>query len=95
MNGHCIYLQYTQIKINLNLIIHIPCFLHHRCITAVAGTAGLTQEHVEVVPVVVALLEALRAEGHARGYAARATPICDKVRCPHQPACRRVVIRTN
>ena len=48
---------------------------HDGDIPAIAGAARLRPEHVEVVSLVVALVEALRAERHAWTDAARATSV--------------------
>lgn len=52
----------------------------------------MAEEHVEVVPVVVALLEALGAERHAGGDAARAAPVGHKVGRPDQAAGCGIVV---
>jgi hypothetical protein len=44
------------------------------------------------VPLVVALLEAVGAERHARGYAASAAPVGHEIRGPDQTASGRVVV---
>lgn len=69
-----------------------PSLFHDGCVTAVASAAGLTAEHVEVVSIVVAFLETLGTERHARRDAARATPIRDEVRCPNETARSSIVI---
>lgn len=69
-----------------------PLGLHDRRVAAVAGTAGLRQEHVEIVIGVVAPLEAVPADGHARRDAAGPAPVGHHVRNPHQAALGVVVV---
>lgn len=66
--------------------------LHYRCVAAVAGSAGQREEHVEIVIRVVAPLEAIPTDGHARRDATRPTPIGDNVRNPDQTALGMVVV---
>lgn len=70
----------------------LPSLFHDGCVAAVASATSLTAEHVEVMSVVVAFLETLGAERHARRDAACATPIRDEVRCPHETTRCSVVI---
>ena len=63
--------------------INSPILLHNGVVATVAGAAGLRQEHVEVVRGVIAAVEALAADGHARRYAASATPVGDDARYRH------------
>ncbi|CAN7998535.1 unnamed protein product, partial [Ixodes pacificus] len=58
----------------------------------IAGPPSLAAEHVEVVALVVALLEAVGTQRHAGRDAARAAPVRHKVGRPHQAACRRIVV---
>lgn len=46
--------------------LFLPSLLHHRRIAAVARASRLTEEHIEIVTIVIPLLEALGAQGHAR-----------------------------
>lgn len=69
-----------------------PTLPHHVAVPAVAGAPGLAAEHVEVVPGVVALVEALRAQRHAGGDAARPAAVGHEVGRPDQAAERRGVV---
>lgn len=69
-----------------------PFRLHHGGVTAVAGSAGQREEHVEIVIRVVAPLEAIPTDGHAWRDATRSTPIGDDVRNPDQTALGMVVV---
>lgn len=59
-----------------------PTFPHHVAVPAVTGAPGLTAEHVEVVSSVITLVEALRAQRHAGGDAARPAAVGHEVGCP-------------
>jgi len=72
-----------------------PGFSHDGGIPAVAGPAGLALEHVEVVALVVAVFEAVSAEGHALRDAARAAPEGHKVRRPDKATHGSIVVATN
>lgn len=69
-----------------------PTLPHHIAVPAVAGTPGLAAEHVEVVPGVVTLVEALGAQRHAGGDAARPAAVGHEVSRPDQAAERRGVV---
>lgn len=69
-----------------------PTFPHHVAVPAVTGAPGLAAEHVEVVSGVIALVEALGAQRHAGGDAARPAAVGHEVGCPDQAAERRGVI---
>lgn len=45
---------------------NLPRFFHDGGVAAIAGSTGLAQEHVEIVTLVIPLLEAFRAQRHAR-----------------------------
>lgn len=69
-----------------------PTLPHHVAVPTVTGTPGLAAEHVEVVSGVVTLVEALGAQRHARGDAARPAAVGHEVGCPDQAAERRGVV---
>lgn len=69
-----------------------PALPHYVAVPAVAGAPGLAAEHVEVVSSVVALVEALRAQRHAGGDAARPAAVGHEVGRPDQAAERRGVV---
>lgn len=69
-----------------------PTLPHHVAVPAVTGTPSLAAEHIEVVSGVVALVEALRAQRHAGGDAARPAAVGHEVGCPDQAAERRGVV---
>lgn len=69
-----------------------PALPHHVAVPAIAGAPGLAAEHVEVVSRVVALVEALGAQRHARGDAARPAAVGHEVGRPDQAAERRRVV---
>lgn len=62
---------------------HLPSFLHNGSISAVAGTTSLAEKHVEIVPMMVSLFEALRAERHARGDTTGTAPVGHEIRRPN------------
>jgi hypothetical protein len=68
---------------------------HHRCIAAVASAAGLRQEHVEVVVLVISSLEAIATDGHAWRCSTRTTSISDNVRYPNETAFGVIIVATN
>lgn len=69
--------------------------LHYGGVAAVACTAGLREEHVVIVILVVSSLEAISADGHARGSSAGATSVGDNVRHPDESAFCMVVVAPN
>lgn len=71
---------------NIDKWRHSPVLFHDRVIPAVARAARLRQEHVEVVRRVVPAVEAIATNGHAWRDAARAAPVGDDARYPHQAA---------
>ena len=65
---------------------------HDAEISAIAGSPGLRLEHVEIVSLVVAVLEALGAEGHALADAAGPATEGHEVGGPDEAAHGRVVV---
>ena len=72
-----------------------PGLFHHVGVSAVAGAARLALEHVEVVPLVVAVLEAVGAEAHALADAAGPAAEGHEVGRPDKAAHGRVVELAN
>ena len=68
---------------------------HNTRVPAVASSPCLGLEHVVVVPLVVAVPEALGAQGHALRDATGHAPVGYKVRGPHEPAHHGVVVFLN
>jgi hypothetical protein len=71
---------------------NVPGFPHDGGVSTIASAAGLTLEHVEVVALVVAVLEAVGAKRHALRDAARSAAEGNEVGGPDQAAHRGVVI---
>ena len=65
---------------------------HDAEISAIACSTSLRLEHVEIVSLVVAVFEALGAEGHAGGDTAGPAPVGHKVRRPDESANGRAVV---
>ena len=65
---------------------------HNTCISAITSTSCLGLEHVVVMPLVVAVSEAVSTEGHALGDAASLASESHKVGCPDKPAHDGVVV---
>jgi len=61
---------------------------HDTLVATVAGATSAAPKHVEVVARVIAVLEALAANGHARRQRARATPVRHVVDIPDEAAHR-------
>jgi hypothetical protein len=69
--------------------------LHDRCVAAVASAAGLREEHVEVMILVIAAFKAITADGHAWRCSTRSTAIGDNVGHPNETALCVIIIATN
>lgn len=69
-----------------------PGLPHDVAVAAVAGAPRLAPEHVVVVPGVLALVEALGAQAHARRDPARPAPVGHEVGGPNQAAERGRVV---
>ena len=65
---------------------------HNTWVPAVASSPRLGLEHVEVVPLVVAVPEALSAQRHALRDATGHASVGNKVRSPHEAAHHSVVV---
>lgn len=63
-----------------------PGLPHDVAVAAVAGSPRLAPEHVVVVPGMLALVEALGAQAHARRDPARPAPVGHEVGGPNQAA---------
>ena len=74
------------------VVLAEPGLLHDGGVSAIARPACLALEHVEVVALVVAELEAVGAEGHALADAAGATAEGHEVGRPDEAALGRVVV---
>ena len=68
---------------------------HNTGISAITSSSSLRLEHVVVMPLVVAVPEAVGAEGHALGDAASLAPESDKVGGPDEAAHDGVVVLLN
>lgn len=69
-----------------------PAVPHHAAVPAVTGPARLTPKHVEIMARVLARVEALGAQRHAGGDAARPAAVGHEVGRPHQAAQGGVVV---
>ena len=76
-------------------LAHSPRLFHDVGVPAVAGASRLTLEHVEVMSLMVAILEAVGAEAHALADAAGPAAEGNEVGRPDEAAHGRIVELAN